>query len=84
MNNIYCDMDGVLADFLSGAVIRLNEILENPPPEFEEQAAAVASVLGRCYVVKEDLEKLNQIDQYAIKVIDLEKDPKTKEYKPKD
>ena len=25
-------------------------------------------------ILKEDLEKLNQIDQYAIKVIDLEKD----------
>ena len=49
MNNIYCDMDGVLADFLTGAVERLNEILENPPPEFEEQAVAVATILGRCY-----------------------------------
>ena len=60
MNNIYCDMDGVLADFLTGAVERLNEILENPPPQFEEQAVAVATILGRCYVVKEDLEKYTE------------------------
>ena len=57
---IYCDMDGVLADFLTGAVERLNEILENPPPEFEEQAVAVATILGRCYVVREDLEKYTE------------------------
>ena len=57
MNKIYCDMDGVLVDFLSGAVQRMNEILHDPPDEFMVEAAAVAARLGRPYVVKQDLEK---------------------------
>jgi 5'(3')-deoxyribonucleotidase len=57
MNNLYCDMDGVLVDFLTGAVRKLNEVLEDPTPEFREEAINVAAILGRTYVTSQDLEK---------------------------
>ena len=57
MRDIYCDMDGVLVDFLTGAVLKMNEVLLEPPEEFRVEATNVVALLGRAYIVKEDLEK---------------------------
>ena len=57
MRNVFCDMDGVLVDFIGGAVPRVNEVLNNPPPELAQLAQEVREEVGRDYVVEGDLEK---------------------------
>ncbi len=57
MRNVFCDMDGVLVDFIGGAVPRVNEVLNNPPPELAQLAQEVKEEVGRNYVVEGDLEK---------------------------
>ena len=57
MRNVFCDMDGVLVDFIGGAVPRVNEVLNNPPPELAQLAQEVKEEVGRDYVVEGDLEK---------------------------
>ena len=37
MNNIYCDMDGVLVDFISGALVKVNEALLDPPENLRKE-----------------------------------------------
>ena len=57
MNRIYCDMDGVLVNFIKGAVETVNKALESPPTGLSDLAAAVIAELGRNYVTAKDLEK---------------------------
>ena len=55
--NIYCDMDGVLVDFVKGALVKVNEALKSPPEGLEEEVKEVKEALGRDYVTAKDLAK---------------------------
>lgn len=55
--SVYCDMDGVLVNFVKGAVKAVNEALESPPEGLSELAAEVTEELGRNFVTAKDLEK---------------------------
>ena len=55
--NIYCDMDGVLVDFVSGAITKVNEALVNPPEHLKKEVEKVIADVGRNYVTAEDLAK---------------------------
>ena len=57
MNRVYCDMDGVLVDFVGGVVPKVNEALRTPPEGLFELAQEVIAELGRNYVSAADLEK---------------------------
>jgi len=52
---IYCDMDGVLVDYITGAIRRMNEALNTPPEDLAELAHDVISDLGRDYVIDSDI-----------------------------
>jgi len=54
---IYCDMDGVLVDFMTGAVRRINEALTSPPDDLADLAQKVISELGRDYIKRADIHK---------------------------
>jgi hypothetical protein len=54
---VYCDMDGVLVDFMTGAVQRINEALTSPPLDLSDLAASVVSELGRNYILPPDIYK---------------------------
>lgn len=54
---VYCDMDGVLVNFVKGAVNAVNKALESPPEGLSELAAEVVKELGRNFVTAKDLEK---------------------------
>ena len=54
---VYCDMDGVLVNFVKGAVNAVNKALESPPEGLSELAAEVINELGRNFVTAKDLEK---------------------------
>lgn len=57
MNNIYCDMDGVLVDFISGALVKVNEALLDPPENLRQEVEQTIADLGRNHVVAADLAK---------------------------
>ena len=54
---IYCDMDGVLVDFLTGAVARVNKYLNVNDHWLAPLAEEVRNEVGRDYVIPSDLEK---------------------------
>jgi len=54
---IYCDMDGVLVDFESGAIKAMNKELQSGNPKFPKHAAKAIEALGRNYVTLEDIQK---------------------------
>ena len=54
---IYCDMDGVLVDFITGAVHKINDCLLYPPNDLDGLAIQVRKQLGRNYVISSDLYK---------------------------
>ena len=55
--NLYCDMDGVLVDFLAGAVEQVNKCLNDSEHWLADMAEEVRLEIGRDYVVPNDLEK---------------------------
>ena len=54
---IYCDMDGVLVDFESGAVKAVNRELQSGNPKFPEYAERAVQALGRDYITLDDIQK---------------------------
>jgi hypothetical protein len=54
---IYCDMDGVLVDFVSGAVDKINDVLLDPPQDLDGLAIQARKELGRNHVLASDLYK---------------------------
>jgi len=58
--NLYCDMDGVLVDFLAGAVEQINKCLNDPEHWLADMAEEVRQEIGRDYVVPDDLEKYGE------------------------
>jgi len=58
--NLYCDMDGVLVDFLAGAVEQVNNCLNDPNHWLSDLAEEVRQEVGRDYVTAADLEKYTE------------------------
>ena len=54
---VYCDMDGVLVDFISGAVNKINDVLLDPPEDLDGLAIKVRKELDRNHVLASDLDK---------------------------
>ncbi len=58
--NLYCDMDGVLVDFLTGAVEQVNKCLNDPDHWLSDMAEEVRQEVGRDYITAADLEKYSE------------------------
>ena len=56
-HQVYCDMDGVLADFETAAVDKINETLKDPSHPLTHLSEIVIKELGRDYIELEDLKK---------------------------
>ena len=55
----YCDMDGVLVDFIAGAVKKMNECVDLPSHPLRELAKEVRNAIGEAPITKEHLLRNN-------------------------
>jgi hypothetical protein len=58
---IYCDMDGVLVDFVKGAVIYITNKLQSG------EAESLREELGRDYVTEEDIQNSRLVNNYMFR-----------------
>lgn len=63
---IYCDMDGVLCDFITPAIEKVNSTLNDEQHRLAELAGKVKDKIGRDYIVNEDLGKFNPKDDNPV------------------
>ena len=61
---IYCDMDGVLADFVEGTVIHITNKLQNG------EAEELRATIGRDYIESEDIDNNKTVRRYMYRELE--------------